>query len=411
MTLDPQWADLYRDLHAHPELSFQETRTGGLVAERLRALGFAVREGVGRTGVVGVLANGEGPVVALRADMDGLPLEERSGLPYASTARGVDPEGRDVPVMHGCGHDVHVTCLLAALTRLVEERGAWRGTLVAIFQPAEELGVGAKTMVADGLWEATPRPSVVLGQHVAVLPAGVIGLHPGPAYAALDTFRVTLHGRGAHASMPETSVDPVVLAASVVVRLQTIVAREVSASEFAVVTVGRLWAGTKANIIPDDAELLVNVRTYQPHVRERVLGAIVRIINGEAAAAGVPREPTIEHVEQVAATVNDVAAADRTMDALRAAVGGRVVDNGAIPGSEDVGELAIAAGCPLVYWTLGGADPALFAEAGDDPAAIRRVASGLPSNHSPKFAPVIEPTLSIGVEALVRAARNWLSGN
>jgi hippurate hydrolase len=409
MTLDPQWADLYRDLHANPELSFQETRTAGIVAVRMRDLGFDVREGVGRTGVVGVLANGEGPVVALRADMDGLPLEERSGLPYSSTVRGVDPEGREVPVMHGCGHDVHVTCLLAALTRLVAERGAWRGTLVAIFQPAEELGVGARTMVADGLWDRAPRPDVVLGQHVAVLPAGMIGIHPGPAYAGLDTVRVTLHGRGAHASMPETSVDPVVLAAAVVLRLQTIVAREVSGFDFAVVTVGRMWAGTKANIIPDDAELLISVRSYLPHVRERVLAAITRIARGEAEAAGAPQEPTVEIIETVAATVNDPAATERTMDALRAATGGRVGDPGAIPGSEDVGELAIAAGCPLVYWTLGGADPALFAEAGDDPAAIKRIAAGLPSNHSPKFAPVIEPTLSVGVDALVRAARAWLA--
>ncbi len=404
-TADP-WAELYRDLHAHPELSFAETRTAGIVAERLTALGFEVRTGVGRTGVVGVLRNGDGPVVALRADMDGLPIDEKTGLPYASTQRGTDPEGRAVAVMHGCGHDIHVTCLLAACAQLAGARETWSGTIAAIFQPAEELGVGAKAMVADGLWEHAPKPVVVLGQHVASVPAGMIGLHPGPAYAAMDTLRITLHGKGAHGSMPDTSVDPIVMAAATVLRLQTVVSREVPGADFAVVTVGRMHAGTKANIIPDDAELLVNIRTYLPHVRERVLAAIERIVRAEAAASGAPQEPTIEHVESVAATVNDPAAVERTMAALEASCG-RVVDPGAIPGSEDVGELAIAAGAPLVYWTLGGADPARFADA-DGVDEIKRIIATIPSNHSPLFAPVIEPTLSVGIAALVNAAREWL---
>jgi hippurate hydrolase len=409
-TTTDDWAALYRDLHAHPELSFQEHRTAGIVAERLAASGYEVRTGVGRTGVVGVLANGPGPVVALRADMDALPLLEKTGLAYASTDRGTDPDGKDVPVMHGCGHDVHVTCLLAACTELAATRSAWSGTIVAVFQPAEELGIGAKTMVADGLWEHAPRPIVVLGQHVGNMPAGVIGLHPGPAYAALDTLRITLHGKGGHASAPDTSVDPVVMAAATVLRLQTVVAREVPGVEFAVVTVGRLHAGTKANIIPDDAELLLSIRSYLPHVRDRVLAAIERIARGEAAASGAPREPTIERMETVAATVNDPDACTRTMPALEASCG-RVVDPGPIPGSEDVGELAVAAGCPLVYWTLGGADRAPFGDVLEtgDVTAIKRVAATLPSNHSPMMAPVIEPTLSVGISALVNAARAWLA--
>ena len=204
MTTDGGWAALYQDLHQHPELSFGEVRTAGIIAERLAGLGFEVTTGIGRTGVVGQLRNGDGPVVLLRADMDALPVEERTGLPYASTARGIDPDGIDVPVMHACGHDVHVTCLLAACERLAAGRGDWSGTLLAVFQPAEEVGAGARAMLDDGLYERFPTPSVVLGQHVVPIPAGAIGLHPGPAYAATDSLRITLYGRGGHGSVPES---------------------------------------------------------------------------------------------------------------------------------------------------------------------------------------------------------------
>jgi len=409
MTTTTDWAALYRDLHLHPELSFGEVRTSGIVAEHLAGFGFEVTTGIGRTGVVGLLRNGDGPVVLLRADMDALPVGERTGLPYASTERGVDPDGKDVAVMHACGHDVHVTCLLAACERLAAESGTWSGTLLAVFQPAEEVGAGARAMLDDGLYERFPKPAVVLGQHVSPIPGGVIGLHSGPAYAATDSLRITLHGRGGHGSMPETTVDPVVMAAATVLRLQSVVAREVAPADFAVVTVGRLDAGSKANVIPDDAEILLNVRTYDAGVRTRVLAAIERIVRGEAAAAGAPAEPEFEPFETLPPVVNDPDAVERTRAALVASCA-MVIDPGAVAGSEDVGLLAAEAGAPCVYWMLGGADPARFAGLTTADEVIAAVKT-LPSNHSPLFAPVIEPTLTVGTTALVNAARAWLGPN
>ena len=397
---------VYRDLHANPELSFQEHRTAGIVAEALERLGLAITTGIGGTGVVGVLENGAGPTVLLRADMDGLPVAEETGLPYASTARGTDPEGNDVPVMHACGHDVHVTCLLGATERLTADRDAWSGTLVVLFQPAEEQGGGAETMVADGLYDRVPKPDVVLGQHVVPFPAGFVGLRPGPAMAGADMLTITLHGVGGHGSRPETTVDPVYLAASTTVRLQGIVSREVASGDAAVVTVGQLHAGTKHNIIPPDAKLGLSVRTFDEAVRDKVLAAIERIVNAEAAAAGAPQPPEINYDERLPVTVNDPTATARTAAALRTVVGeDRVIDPGMISGSEDVGVLATAAGVPLVYWFLGGTDPALFGDA----MSTGRMPENVPSNHSPFFAPVIEPTLELGVSTLVAAAREWLA--
>lgn len=404
MTLD--LAAIYRDLHAHPELSFREHRTAGVVSDVLERFGLAVTTGIGGTGVVGVLENGDGPTVLLRADMDALPVEEATGLTYASTARGTDPDGNDVPVMHACGHDVHVTCLLGATERLVADRAAWSGTLVALFQPAEEWGGGAEAMIADGLFERVPTPDVVLGQHVAPFPAGFAGVHAGPAMAGADSLTIRIHGTGGHGSRPETTVDPVYLAASTTVRLQGIVAREVASTDAAVVTVGQLHAGTKHNIIPSEAMLGLSVRSFDETVREKVLASIERIVRAEAAASGAPKEPEIVYDERFPVTVNDPAATERTAGALRAALGAeRVIDPGLVSGSEDVGVLATAAGVPLVYWLLGGMDPALFGDA----LQTGRMPDDIPSNHSPHFAPLIEPTLSTGVAALVAAAREWLA--
>jgi amidohydrolase len=270
----PDLADLtgvYRDLHAHPELAFAEHRTAAIVAARLRALGYQTATGVGRTGVVGVLANGGGPTVLLRADMDALPVLEQTGLPHASAVRAKDPDGREVPLMHACGHDAHVTCLLGAADALAADAGSWRGTLMLVFQPAEETGEGARAMISDGLFDRFGLPDVVLGQHVAPMPAGFLGVRAGPAFAAADSLRVVLRGRGGHGSRPESSVDPVLMAAATVLRLQGIVSRELSAADVAVVTVGALHAGTMPNIIPDEAELLISVRTFDEAVRARVL--------------------------------------------------------------------------------------------------------------------------------------------
>jgi len=363
-TVGARLRSAYEDLHRHPELSDQEHRTAGIAAEWLRQHGYQVHEGVGTTGVVGMLRRGDGPTVLLRADMDALPVSEATGLPYASAVDGV---------MHACGHDMHVTCLLGAAAELAAAGEQWHGTLIAAFQPAEELATGAQGMVDAGLYDKVPRPDIVLGQHVAPLPAGMLGLRPGAAFAASDSLRITLHGRGGHGSRPETTVDPVVLAAATVLRLQTIVSREVSGSDTAVLTVGASNAGTKSNIIPDRAELLVNVRTYSLEVRTRILAAIERIVRGEAQTAGAPQAPTIEPL--------DVA--------------------------PDVGVLAQAAGAPIVYWLLGGAEPAHFAGAASQ-EQLAQVVGGLPSNHSPHYYPVPNPTIEVGVGALVAAARNWL---
>jgi hippurate hydrolase len=386
--------EVYEDLHRHPELSFREHRTAGIAAAWLREHGYEVTEGIGGTGVAGVLGRGDGPVVWLRADMDALPMSEETGLPYASTVDGV---------AHACGHDMHVTCLMGATAELAAA-GGWHGTLVAVFQPAEELAKGAQAMVDDGIADRLPRPGIVLGQHVAPLPAGSIGVTPGPMWAASDSLRVTIHGRGGHGSRPETTVDPVVVAAATITRLQTIVSREVSTAETAVVTVGAVNAGTKHNIIPDTATLLLNVRTYDPAVRDRVMAAIERIVSMEAAAAGAPQAPEIVLEESTPTLANDVPACERTRPALESVVGaGHVVDPGPLPSSEDVQVLSTAAGAPIVFWLLGGADPAPYADATTTDQLIKVIGT-IPSNHSPRYHPVQDPTIANGVAALVAAA-------
>jgi hippurate hydrolase len=398
-------ADLYRDLHAHPELSFAEFRTAKEVARRLSALGLDVLTGVGGTGVVGVLRNGSGPTVYLRADMDALPVAEQTGLPYASSARGTNPDGDDVPVMHACGHDMHVTCLLGALELLATGRNSWTGTVVGVFQPAEEASSGAQGMIDDGLFDRAGMPDVVLGQHVAPAPAGMAGAHAGPAFAATDSMQVRLYGRGGHGSRPETTIDPVVMAAATVLRLQTVVSREVAGVDTAVVTVGSMRAGTKENIIPDDAQLQINIRSYKPAVRDRVVAAVERIIRAEAAASGAEREPDITITDSFPVLFNDPEATEHTMAALRSTLGAdRVLDPGPVTGSEDFGLFATAAGVPGCYWLFGGADPATWLAAEQAGTLDRDV----PSNHSPFFAPLPQPTIDTGVSALVGAALGWL---
>ncbi|WP_034590365.1 amidohydrolase [Hamadaea tsunoensis] len=395
--------EIYRDLHAHPELSYAETRTAGIVARILTDLGYDVTTNVGRTGVVGVLSRGEGPRILLRADMDALPVKERTGLPYASTARGTDPDGADVPVMHACGHDVHAACLLGALEELA--RRSWSGTVVAVFQPAEELGTGALEMIDDNFFGRFGVPDVVLGQHVGPFPAGTLAVRGGPAFAATDALSVVFHGRGGHGSRPETTIDPVVMAAYAVTRLQAIVSREVAGTDTAVVTVGSIVAGTKDNIIPDTAELKINIRSYASDVRARILESVERVIRAEALASGALREPDVTLFGQFPVVVNTPEAAERTRAAFVEVLGEqRVFDPGLVTGSEDVGAFATASGAPLCYWLLGGADPEQYLAAERE----GELATAIPSNHSPFFAPVEEPTLDTGVTALVTAALTWL---
>jgi hippurate hydrolase len=401
----PDLEDLYTDVHAHPELSMQEARTAGLAADRLRAAGYEVATGVGGTGVVGLLRNGGGPTVMLRADMDALPVEEMTGLPYASKARGTDREGKTVPVMHACGHDMHVAWLVGAATLLAQARDAWHGTLMAVFQPAEETAEGARAMIDDGLFDRFPKPDVVLGQHVMVGPAGDIGGRAGPITSAADSLQIRLFGRGAHGSMPQASIDPVVMAAATVLRLQTIVSRELAAGEAAVVTIGALQAGTKENVIPDDAIIKLNVRTFDAGVRTRVLAAIERIVNAESAASGAPKPPEITTLDQYPLGVNDAGASERVADAFRRHFpAGRVRRVGAASASEDFGSFGTEWGVPAMFWFVGGTDPGVYAKA----RAAGEV-NKIPTNHSPYFAPVMHPTLETGVETMVVGALAWLA--
>lgn len=395
--------DWYRDLHAHPELGFAEKRTSSLVAEHLRGWGFSVTDGIGGTGVVGVLANGAGPVVLVRAELDALPVRERTGLPYASRATGA--EGGAQAVMHACGHDVHMACLLGAARLLAATRDAWQGTLIVLFQPAEENGAGARAMVADGLAERIPTPDVALAQHVFHAPAGYVGTRPGPFLAAADTLRVVLHGRGAHGSKPEVSVDPVVLAAMVVLRLQTIVARELAAADQAVVTVGSIRAGESANVIPDSAELLINVRAFDEDVRTHVIEAIERMVRAECQASRSPREPEIEHQSSFPLTVNDREVTERVAVAFGRHFGAAARTADPLTPSDDFTEIPRALGAPATFWVIGGTDPVAYAAA----ERAGTLAESVPVNHSPRFAPVLQPTLDTGVRALVVAALAWLA--
>lgn len=389
-------ADIYRDLHRHPELSKAETRTAGIVADFLRALGVEVLEHVGGTGVIGIHRNGPGPVVYLRADMDALPVEEATGLPYASLTAGV---------MHACGHDMHVSCLLGAAARLQEAEQSWRGTVVYLFQPAEETGEGAAAMLADVRMAQLPAPAAVLGQHIVPAPSGHLMSRPGVLMAGSDSLRITLHGVGGHGSQPESTVDPVYMAASTVVRLQSIVAREVAPATPVVVTVGSMHAGTKENIIPAEATLDVNVRTFSDSSRESTLAAVRRIARAESAASDAPREPGFEVLGSFPVTVNDDELTGRILAAFEAEFGAdRVGPIEPVNGSEDFGRFGSHFGVPSVFWFLGATMPA------DQEASGAGIGSRHePSNHSPAFAPVIHPTLETGVRALAAGALHLLS--
>lgn len=400
----PDLESIYKDIHSHPELSMQETRTAGIAAERLRAAGYDVTPGVGGTGIVGLLRNGDGPVIMLRADMDALPVREATGLPYASTVSHTDQEGNSVPVMHACGHDMHVTWLLGAAALLARTRNAWRGTLMPVFQPAEETGAGAQAMIDDGLFKRFPKPAAILGQHVMVGSSGVIGTRSGAITSAGDSFEIRLFGRGAHGSMPQSSIDPVIMAAATVLRLQTIVSRELAPTEPAVVTVGSLQAGTKENVIPDQAVIKLNVRTFDEGVRKRVLAAIERIVNAEAEASRAPKKPAITPLDRYPLVKNDPEATKRALEAFRGYFSAeRVHDAQPTTASEDFGSFGTEWQVPSVFWFVGGTDPKTYAKAKESGTI-----ADIPTNHNPRFAPVIHPTLEAGVEAMVVASLAWL---
>lgn len=394
----PWVRDVYQDLHRHPELSLEEHRTAQLIAEKLTTFGYEVTH-LGGTGVVGVLPNGEGPAVLARADMDALPVTEATGLDYSSTVAGV---------MHACGHDVHVSTLLGAAKLIADSRAAWSGTYIVLFQPAEEVGAGSQAMVDDGLVTAVPRPDVAFSQHVMPIPAGTVATAAGPVLSAGDSLRITVFGKGAHGSMPHMAVDPVVLASSIVLRLQTVVSRETKPGDFAVVTVGALNAGTKSNIIPDRATLLLNIRTYDNQVRTAVLAAIERIVRGECVTAGSPQGPKFEYYDQFPLTSNDEAVTAKVTDAFTAHFGSDAVHTAARQtASEDFSRIPDAFGVPYTFWMIGGADPETYRAA----VANGTVSKDIPANHSPFFAPVLDPTLEVGVRAQVVAALTYLGGS
>ncbi|WP_256842773.1 amidohydrolase [Ornithinimicrobium cryptoxanthini] len=388
--------ELYRHLHAHPELSMQETATAALIEERMAALGYETSR-CGGTGVVAVLSNGDGPVVGLRADTDALPVAEDTGLDYASTVRGTLPDGSDVPVMHACGHDTHITAAVGAATLLAESRDDWSGTVVLVFQPGEETAAGAAAMLADGLWDKTPRPEVMYAQHLSNDLAGTVHLSTGPALAMADSLEVLVRGQGGHGSRPEDAIDPVVLAAHMVVRLQSLVSREIAAQDAAVVTVATFHAGLKENIIPAEAVFTINVRSLDQGVREFVLAGIRRIIAAEAMASGAP-EPQVRELYTFPLVHNDPQETARVTEVLTGALGAeRVSSRPPQMGSEDFGALPDAIGVPGVYWFFGGT-----------PQEVIDADAPTPANHSPFFAPVLEPTLTTAVVAAYEVLRSRL---
>ena len=401
----PELEALYKDIHAHPELSMQETRTARIAADHLRAGGFEVTTEVGTTGVVGILRNGDGPTVMLRADMDALPIKEATGLPYASSVTATGSDGGSVPVAHSCGHDMHLACLIGATSLFTKSPHSWQGTLMAVFQPGEETAQGAQAMIDDRLFKRFPKPDVILGQHVMSLPSGRLDWRTGVVTSSADSLQIRMFGRGAHGSMPEASIDPVVMAASTVLRLQTIVSREVGPTDSAVVTIGVLQAGTKENVIPDDAIIKLNVRTFDSGIRKQVLAAIERIVNAEAAAAGAPKAPEITPLDRYSLVTNDVDATEKVVDAFRQNFpDGSVEQTKPTMASEDFGCFGAEWHAPAVYWFFGGDDPEVYDKAKKDGTL-----GALPTNHNPRFAPVIHPTLQTGVKALVVAAHAWLA--
>jgi amidohydrolase len=393
---------LHLDLHQHPELSLHEQQTAAKLAAGLRELGYDVSTGIGGTGVVGVLKNGNGPVVMLRTELDALPVVENTGLPYASTARTTDDNGADVGVAHACGHDIHMTAWMATARIMAKAPSRWHGTLVMIGQPAEELGEGAAAMLADGLFTRFPRPAYAVAVHDdARYPAGLIGYHAGPAFSNSDTVNITIYGRGGHGARPENTIDPIVIAARTVMTLQTIVSRETSPLDPAVITVGSIHGGTRPNIIPDEVKLELTVRSYAEPVRQHLLDAIDRIVKAEATAAGAPKQPTIERGVPGYALVNDPEMTKRVTAALMREFGPmRVKDVLPEMVSEDFSEYQ-RAGVPTLMLRIGAVKQSTY-------DAAMQSGTTLPSLHSPLFAPDPEPTIKAAVAAEVVALRELM---
>jgi hippurate hydrolase len=402
-SLYPQLDALYLDLHRNPELSGQETKTAAKLADRLRKLGYEVTTGIGGTGIVGVLRNGKGPTVLLRTELDALPVEEKTGLPYASKVTVKDAAGNTVPVMHACGHDVHMASWTGAAALLAGSKNRWRGTVLMIGQPAEERVQGADAMLADGLFKRFPKPDFALAVHdKAELPAGKVAFIPGYALANVDSVDVTLFGRGGHGAKPETTVDPIVMAARTVLALQELVSREKDPLEPAVLTVGSIQGGFKHNIIPDQVHLQITVRSYTPEVRKQLLDGIVRVAKAEAALSRAPREPEVRFSEPANAMYNDPEVTRRLATMLARELGpDNVVEGKPEMIAEDFGEYGRAAGVPSVMLRVGATEPTRYAEA-------KKKGEPVPSLHSGTFAPDRERTIRTGATVLTLSALELL---
>ena len=405
----PSLLALYSELHAHPELSLMEEKTAAKLAAELRAVGFEVTEKFGGHGIVGVLKNGPGPTLLVRADLDGLPLLEETGVPYASKTRVTDLTGQEVPTMHACGHDLHMTIFAGTARQLAAHRDRWSGTLVFVGQPAEERGIGARAMLKAGLYQKFPKPDFALAVHdSATLPAGTIGILEGFNWANVDTAEITVRGAGGHGAYPHATKDPIVLAARIVTTLQTIVSRETRPLDPAVVTVGSIHGGTKSNIIPDEVKLSLTLRSYSETVRRHTIEAVKRICRGEAIAAGLAedRMPIVEILEGefTPASYNDPALTRRVRNVLTPWLGAeRVVGIDPEMGGEDFGQFGrTAEKVPICMFRVGAVDPVKFAES-------QRTGAPLPSLHSSKFAPLPEPAIKTGVTALTAAALDLLT--
>src|SRR5450631_263039 len=390
-TLEPELEGLYRDLHEHPELAFHEQRTAAALADRLRALGYDVTTGVGGTGLVAILRNGSGPVVMLRTELDALPIEEKTGLPFASKAKGLDSEGKVVSVAHACGHDLHMTGWYGAAKIMARRRNTWHGTLMLVGQPAEEITRGAAAMLADGLFTRFPKPDFAISMHdEPSLPSGKVGFHAGFFRASSDSVDVTIFGRGGHGARPQTTVDPIILAARSIVGIQTIVSRETDPQTPAVVTIGAIHGGTVGNIIPDEVRMLMSVRSYDDKVRKRLLASIKRQLDGEAAAADAPSPPLIKVTPGADAVYNDPQLTSRLVEALRRELGPEsVVEMPSKMTSEDFSEYGHA-GVRAVLLHIGAVNPATLASG-----------AKIPDLHSPQWFPELEPTLRSLVAAEV----------
>jgi hippurate hydrolase len=394
----------YKDIHQHPELSMQEVRTAGIAVQKLRDAGFTVTEHVGKTGVVGLLKNGDGPTVMMRADMDALPMPEKTGVPYASTATAVDNKGETVPVDHSCGHDLHTSWLLGAATVMSEGRQNWQGTLMTVFQPAEETAQGSQAMLDDGMMDRFAKPDVILGQHLFQFRAGTVGYRVGQILTSADSLQVNFFGKGAHGAMPQNSIDPVVMTASAVLRLQTIVSREVTPGTSAVVTIGEFHAGTAENIIPAEAYIKLNVRTTDETVRNHVLESIKRICIAEAQASNAPKDPTFEVINNYPLTVNDADVTQKVSEAFREHFGDRAQEVPPQGASEDFSRFGRAWKVPYMFWFVGGTAPEKY-----DQAIRDGTYEQLPGPHSPFWAPVLHPTIETGIETLLTAGGVWLA--